>query len=132
MINYQPSLKRLAKLAEGRSGLLASVLAKYKQQEQLSDQQLATFLNCTVEDLPHLALCGIPREAPHFREDVELIADHVQVSSIMLAKLIRSTKARAALSEMPAQPSSLLMAARDRDDVQTESSADSLSAQDDS
>ena len=113
MNDYMPSIDHLASLARKHSNLLAGPIALYKEQEGLDDQQLAAMLQCEVESLPRLALCERPREAPHFREDVERIAHYIHADTMQLALLIRAAESRYALSQQPGTTSPTLLAARD-------------------
>lgn len=114
--NDTPSLRRLALLAQQRPTLLAGLLALYKEQERLSDEQLAVLLHCDTEALPKLALCERPREAPHFREDVERIAAYISADGMQLARVIRAAESRAALQQRSGPSTPTLLAARDRED----------------
>lgn len=116
MNNYSPSLERLARLAQKRPDLLAGPLALYKKQEGLDDQQLAALLGCEPEALLRLALCERPRQAPHFREDVERIAHYIHADMMQLARLIRAAESREALGRKPGAIRPTLLAARDYGD----------------
>lgn len=117
---YKPSLRRLADLASIRPALMSSLMLLYKEQEDMDDNQLADFLSCDPDALPRLALCRRPRETPHFRSDVETISDYVGADRVKLARLIRAAEAAEALSQAPhrAGSSSMLVAARDHDDIE--------------
>src|SRR6266487_977046 len=117
MNDYTPSLDRLALLAREHSNLLAGPIALYKEQEGLDDQQLAAMLGCEVEALSRLALCERPREAPHFREDVERIARYIHADTMQLAMLIRAAETRYALRQQQGVTSPTLLAARDYDEA---------------
>lgn len=56
----------------------------------LSDQQMAEQLCCTVEALAHLKLCMLPRR-DYFQEDVERIAAHAHADAIALAQVLNSS-----------------------------------------
>jgi hypothetical protein len=116
MNNYSPSLERLARLAQGHPALLAGPLALYKEQERLDDQQLATLLGCEPGALLQLALCERPRQAPHFRQDVERIAHYIHADMLQLAMLIRAAESREALGQKPGAIRPSLLAARDYED----------------
>jgi len=118
MNDYTLSLDRLALLAREHSNLLAGPIALYKEQEGLDDQQLAALLGCKVEALSRLALCERPREAPHFRKDVERIAHYIHADVMQLALLIRAAESRYALSQQPDATSPSLLAARDFEEVE--------------
>lgn len=115
MNDYTPSLQRLASLARTHPTLLAGPLALYKEQEGLSDEQLASLLHCDIGALPKLALCERPREAPHFRADVERIAAYIHADVAQLAHVIRAAEARAALHQHSGTNTPTLLAARDQE-----------------
>lgn len=118
------SLHRLALLARTRPALLANILALYQEQEELSDEQLATLLQCDVESLPKLALCERPREAPYFRQDVERIAAYIHADVKQLANVLRAAEARAALQQRSGITSPTLLAARDHEEDGEDNSSD--------
>ena len=116
MNKYNPSLNRLVALAEKRQGLMASLLAVYKRQEELDDQQVAEVLECNAETLLHLALCERPRSAPHFWGDVEQIANHLHIDPDRLANFIRL--AESIEERHIGQNRTYLLAARDSEEEQ--------------
>ncbi len=118
MNDYIPSLDRLASLARERPNLLSGPLMLYKEQEGLDDRQLAAMLGCEVGALTQLALCERPREAPHFREDVERIARYIHADIMQLALLIRAAESRYALRRQPDATSPSLLAARDFEEAE--------------
>lgn len=124
MNEYTPSLDRLAALARERLNLLAGPLALYKEQEGLDDQQLAAMLGCEIEAVSRLALCERPRQAPHFREDVEHIAGYIHADTMQLAMLIRAAESREALRQGTGAASPTLLAARDYEEVEELSTED--------
>ena len=116
MNKYNPSLNRLVALAEKHQGLMASLLAVYKRQEELDDQQVAELLECDTKTLLHLALCERPHSAPHFWSDVEQIASHLHIDPDRLANLIRLAES---IEEKYTELSrTYLLAARDSDEGQ--------------
>jgi hypothetical protein len=115
MNDYTPSLQRLASLARTRPALLAGPLTLYKEQEGLSDEQLASLLQCDIDALPKLALCERPRKAPHFRVDVERIATYIHADVTQLARVIRAAEAREALHSRSGANMPSLLAARDQE-----------------
>ncbi len=124
MNEYTPSLDRLASLARERPNLLAGPLALYKEQEGLDDQQLAAMLGCEIEAVSRLALCERPRQAPHFREDIEHIAGYIHADMMQLAMLIRAAESREALRQGTGAASPTLLAARDYEEVEELSTED--------
>ncbi len=115
MNDYTPSLARLATLAQHRPRLIASLLAIYKEQEDMNDEQIAAQLRCDSEALVRLALCRRPRSLPHFWKDVERIATHVHADPFQLANLLRIAEAVEQMQQQ--QGESFLLAARDRDEL---------------
>ncbi len=116
MNDYRPTLERLAILARERSNLLAGPLHLYQEQEGLNDEQLAALLGCDTSVLHRLALCERPRPAPHYREDVERIAEYIRADMLQLARVIRAAETREALSSQPGTFRPGLLAARDNDE----------------
>lgn len=124
MNHDSPTLDRLAQLAQERPGLLAGPLLLYKEQEGLDDRQLAALLGCDTEAITRLALCQRPRQAPHFREDVERIARYIHADMMQLAKLIRAAESREAMrARQKSSTPPTLLAARDHDQEGDELSA---------
>ncbi len=89
MTDYQPSLTTLANLAAKRGVLLAAVLERYQQGQQLPDDALAHQLGITGEQLAHLKLCEVPRD-DQFDEDVRQIAAHIAVDAARLLQVLRT------------------------------------------
>ncbi len=121
MNDYTPSIDRLAMRARKNAHLLAGPIALYKEQEGLDDQQLAALLQCEVESLSRLVLCERPREAPHFREDVERIAQYIHADTMQLALVIRAAESRYTLSQQPGTTTPMLLAARDYEESEESS-----------
>lgn len=133
---YQPSLTRLARLAESRRSLMSSLMQLYREREGMDDEQLAAFLQCDTDALPRLALCRRPRQAPDFRGDIEAIAARAGADPSRLARLVRAAEAQESLrGGSGARQASMLLAARDYDDPdgeQDEQSQSGEATQDDS
>lgn len=116
MEKYKPSLARLKRVAQKHPNFLAHLFSIYQQQNEQSDEQLAMFLECDVDVLPELALCQRPTPiAPHFRWDVESIAQQFHANATRLAQLIRNAEAYEHLSRAGEQKNAFLLAARDRE-----------------
>jgi hypothetical protein len=124
MNDYKPSLDRLAALARERPTLLASLFVAYREQEGLDEDGLAAFLGCAPEMLPRLALCRRPRQAPHFREDVERIASYAHANAIQLARLVRAGESWEAAHQARGASSPMLLAARDHETAGRDGSSD--------
>jgi hypothetical protein len=92
MNEYTPSLERLARLARKQQRFLASLLEIYQTQMAVDDSQLASFLDCNMEALTHLALCQRPRPFPYFQHDIERIAQHIHLDPLRLTELIEAAE----------------------------------------
>ncbi len=137
MSEHNPSLKRLAEMAEARPGLMSGLLMLFRRQESMDEEQLAAFLECDRGDLPRLALCRRPRPAPRFRRDIEEIAAYAGADPTRLAKLVRAAEVGEALRGTPAEVRRppMLLAARDHEPPQVEAeqvAEDAEGAEDDS
>jgi hypothetical protein len=77
----------LAIQAEQRSFLLAPRLRAYLTREQIDARELAARLGCSLDVLPRLWLCELPR-AEQFAEDVERIAAFLGIEPEPLAQII--------------------------------------------
>jgi hypothetical protein len=94
---------------------LASVLDVYAESEAMEDDQLAAQLGCATETLVPLRLCRRPRpDPPHFRQDVEVIAERFGLRADVLVTAVRRADAVLALRRGAAGAEGTLMAARDR------------------
>jgi hypothetical protein len=78
---YQPDLMNLARLARKREGFLAKPLFGYQDARQLSDEELARAVGVSVDQLSHLALCGLPQS----EGDVATIIAHVKADGPTLS-----------------------------------------------
>lgn len=95
--------KQLASLAarlRDNPGFMAYVLAKYEQQERLSDETLAKDLGVTPAKLSRLALCKRPTgNSPQFADQVRQIAAYIGVDAAELARIIRQVDSLETLSQ---------------------------------
>jgi hypothetical protein len=106
----------LVKRLKGNPDFLAYVLARYQEQEGISDENLPAALGTLPELVSRLALCRKPdSNAASFGTSLREIADYTLVDESLLADLIRQVSSLEALSK-PAQ-NEFLAAARDRDDL---------------
>ncbi len=119
----EPDLLAIARLARSHPSYVAYALDQYQQDESLTDTALAEYLMCEESALIRLALCGLPRPAPQFADDVQRIAAYSGANPIRLMRLLRSVEAQRTLrgtaegipeAESPELP---FMAARDREDA---------------
>lgn len=124
----KPVLSRIARLARAHPSYVAHALAQYQRDESLDDTALAVYLQCEESMLVRLALCGLPRPAPQFVDDVQQIAASTGANQIRLMRLLRSVEARHALRleatpRLNAEEHGLpLAAARDREEVDPDAS----------
>ncbi len=84
--------RRLAARLEGDPNTLASVFARYRAAEGLDDTALAAYFAIDPDVLPHVALCGRPREGL-FQEDVTAVAERFGLDPGLLALLVRHVDA---------------------------------------
>ena len=81
--------------------------ARYSEMTGMSAAELARELGCVPETVKSISLCRAPRpEPPHFRKDIESVADRFQVRADRLMRIARYVQV--------ARDESLLLAARDR------------------
>jgi hypothetical protein len=83
---YQPNLMNLARLARKREGFLAKPLFAYQDAHQLSDEELARAVGVPVDQLSHLALCGLPQKDA----DVATIVAHVKADGPTLSAWLKT------------------------------------------
>ncbi len=96
-------------------------LREYRELNDLDDDGVARFLQCSRESLDRLALCLHPDpNRGSFRADIEQTAFHCNAHPQRLAQLIRAVDAVRTMRSAPqlripqAEPIAYLMAARDR------------------
>lgn len=119
-------LQLLARRVQDDSYFLASALADYAQSEDLDDRGLARVLKCSVETLPALRLCRRPRADPaYFGNDIATIALRLHVDAVTLAQVVRRADVLVALRQAATSERGILMAARDRQDDESEVDAGS-------
>lgn len=124
----KPVLARIAQLARAHPSYVAYALAQFQEDESLDDAALAAYLQCEESMLVRLALCGLPRPAPQFVDDVQQIAASTGANPMCLMRLLRTVEARHALrQEVPprlkiGEYGLPFAAARDRDDVDPDGS----------
>jgi hypothetical protein len=115
-LSFPPARSQLLKRLRENPDYMAYVLARYQEQEGISDENLAAALGT----LPHLAirlaLCRKPDAgATNFAARVREIADYTLMDESVLANIIRQVSSLQALSTAPERQ--LLSAARDRGDA---------------
>lgn len=106
-------LLRLALEAEDDPFFLASLLAEFARDENMSDEALAAHLGCPRDQLPKLKLCRPPREeAADFRDDIDQFARAFGLDRDRFADAVL----RGRVIQRLRQPNTyLMMAARDHD-----------------
>lgn len=96
---------------------LGKFIAEYEALNNMSDLQLAKYLECSLDALNRLALCRMPDDIENqFQQDVRRISEFAECNTDRLISLIREINALKALrgkQSTHADPT-LLLAARDR------------------
>jgi hypothetical protein len=124
--NPTPSLVRAAQRAINSPFFLANTLQVYQRIHHLDNETLAALLECQVDDLPRLALCRRPvTEQQEFTRDIALLAHRFHLQADQLAAIIRQVDTLHTWQQhMPFHQQTtspgLLAAARDRDDIDNE------------
>lgn len=133
----KPVLSRIAQLARAHPSYVAYALAQFQENESLDDAALAAYLQCEESMLVRLALCGLPRPAPQFADDVQQIAAYTGANPMCLMRLLRTVEARHALRheadprQRAGEHGLPFAAARDREDVDPDGSRASQDTQHD-
>jgi hypothetical protein len=114
---HERLLDYAAQRAKARPDYLGWVLARYIEQEHISEAELATRLGIAPHDLPRLELCLRPR-AEHFADDIRQISTKFHVDATALAGIVRLVESIETLAAthptMLSAEAGLLMAARAR------------------
>jgi hypothetical protein len=126
-------LTRVAKKFRADPAYMASVLVAYQSQEKLDDSELADRLAIEPDQLPRLALCKRPQsQGNKFAEQIRQIATYTGANQVVLAQIIRQIEVVERLRALPptiqneveeqplSAPSSLMAAARDRQEEDSE------------
>jgi len=122
------ALAQLAERLEGNPDFMAYVLAAYRRQEGLSEDELAAELSVLPALVIRLALCKRPNEAsPGFAERVRRMSDFTLIDEAKLANILRQVRVLDGLSGRPVGREEirgplegLLAAARDRHESEPE------------
>ena len=105
---------KLSQLASIDPFYLGWYLASYAEMMSVDIVDVADELGCLPEMINVMSLCRAPRaEPPHFREDIEAVANRFQVRADRLANLVRQVQV--------ASDQGILLAARDREPGDDES-----------
>lgn len=110
-------LLKISRLASNDPFYLGWYLGRYSEMSGMSMAELGRELGCLPETVNSISLCRAPRsEPPHFRSDIERVADRFQVRADRLMTVVRYVQVES--------DESILLAARDRsarEDEDTES-----------
>lgn len=110
---------KLVRHLKGNPDFVAYVLARYQEQEGITDENLPAVLGTLPELVSRLALCRKPdANDANFAASVREIADYALVDESLLANIIRRISSLEALSKSAQHE--FLAAARDRDDMGAE------------
>ena len=100
--------RKMVSLASRDSFYLGWHLVRYAEMTDMSMAEVGRELGCLPETVDSISLCRAPRAAPpHFREDIEAVADRFQVRADSLARIVRHVQVSSGAG--------ILLAARDRD-----------------
>ena len=101
-------LLKMSRFASDDPFYLGWHLARYSEMKSLSVAEMGGELGCLPETVNSISLCRAPRsEPPHFRNDIERVADRFQVKAAKLMGIVRYVQI--------ASDESLLLAAKDKD-----------------
>lgn len=81
------SLHHAGKRASEHTFFLAARLVAYQQHHELTDQQLADVLGCSLENLTRLRLCRVPETS----EELAQVAARGQVDVQKLASILQES-----------------------------------------
>ncbi|MBL8207299.1 MAG: hypothetical protein JNM09_23905 [Blastocatellia bacterium] len=91
-----------ARRLQNDARFMAYVLAAYRRQEGLSEEELASELGIWPEMLTRLALCQRPHsDATQFAEQVRRIADYTLIDEAQLAGMLRQVESLERLAQRP-------------------------------
>ena len=83
-----------------RPHLLSWVLARYREINGLSEEEVRNMLGCDRDTYNHLRLCGRPDPDPaEFAVDVQRVAEKLGVDAGLLASIVRDVDAHAAFTQ---------------------------------
>ena len=81
--------RKMVSLASRDPFYLGWYLASYSETTGMSKAEVGMELGCLPEAVDSISLCRAPRAEPHFREDVEAVADKFQARADKLACIVR-------------------------------------------
>jgi len=92
---------------------MAFYLTRYFQAEKISQQDIISTLNCSLEDYYRLGLCRVPKSnSNNFVEQLNKVSAFTHISALELNKIIKRVHSLQTFSNINDNP--ILMAARDR------------------
>jgi hypothetical protein len=108
--------RRLVERAREDAFFVGRALAVYQKLNDLGDQQLAQWLECSKTDFTRLALCRLPGDRENgFQQNVRKIAAFAVCNPDRLVQLLREVASWEALQEESTElADGFLLAARDR------------------
>ena len=93
--------------------LFSSVIERYLELNNLSEDALSARLNCDLNTLNHLRLSGRPDSEPSaFALDIQRVADKLSLDAGMLASIVREVDAAEAFGRAAQNPSQSLPSSR--------------------
>ena len=98
--------RKMVSLASRDSFYLGWHLVRYAEMKGMSMSEVGIELGCLPETVDSISLCRAPRAEPHFREDIEAVADRFQARADKLARIVRYVRVSSDMGT--------LLAARDR------------------
>lgn len=108
-------LEHAARKVESDSGFIAFLMKKYLETENVSEQEIQSYLHCSVEDYYKLNLCRVPDiKANDFVTRLNKISQHTNTSAIELNKIIKRANSILSLSGSDVEQCNYLLAARDK------------------
>jgi hypothetical protein len=100
-------LLKISLLASEDPFYLGWHLVRYSEMRKMKLTEVGRELGCLPEMLNSISLCRAPRlEPPHFRSDIERVADRFQVRADSLMRIVRYVQVESG--------ESMLLAARER------------------
>lgn len=93
--------------------LFSNLIERYLELNNLSEDALCARLNCDLNTLNHLRLCGRPDPEPSaFALDIQRVADKLGVNAGTLASIVREVDIAEAFSRASQNPSRSLSSSR--------------------
>lgn len=94
-------LDGLSKRAERKTQFMASLIARYRTQEKLSDTDLALHLNASRAQVIRLSLCKCPdAHSPDFPKQISQIATYSGIELERIVRIIRQVEGLESLAQL--------------------------------